>query len=104
MATPRWQNFSVGEYGMVGQLTLTQDGEAQDISTFTALEFVLKHLDTGNSKTVVAQFATDGTDGVLEYVFEPGDIDAAGRWEVYATLAKDGSFLMTAPHRFSVAL
>jgi hypothetical protein len=45
----------------------------------TAKQFYLKG-PTGATKTVDASFATDGSDGVIEYITQAGDLDEEGTW------------------------
>lgn len=84
-----WKGVTEGDYGWVGRITIVQDGTAQDISTYTTLQYLL----TSPSKvetTKTASFDTDGSDGVLAYTFQDGDIDEEGRWLVRPRIAKTG--------------
>lgn len=96
-----WTDIHLGDYGFVGRLTLTEDGTAVNISTYTTKEFVIEKPDE-TTMTVDADFATNGTDGILEYVFADGDIDQAGLWTVRAIIEKTGVHISSAKHKFAV--
>lgn len=84
--------ITVDDFGYSIQLTIVQDGTAQDISSYTTRRFVFVAPDDIET-TKTATFATDGTDGVLTYTVEEGFIDQVGIWSVYAQILKTGSEL-----------
>jgi hypothetical protein len=97
-----WDNITLGDYGFVGKLTLVQDDTAQNISTYTTRQFILTPPDQVE-QTVAATFDSDGSDGVLKYTFEDGDIDQAGAWSVRARISKTGGRLTSEEHQFYVS-
>src|SRR5688500_13593448 len=97
-----WSSITAGDFGFEGRLRVVQDDIAVDISTYTTLQFILRHIKTGTEKTVTASFLTTGVDGWLKYTFVDGDIDAAGDWSVQAVVSKTGARLTSDWHRFSV--
>ena len=99
MAT--WSNIHEADYGFDGKLRIVKDGTAQDISSYTTRQFILRS-PTGTTATKTAEFDTDGTDGVLSYTFEEDDIDRAGNWSVQARISKTGVELTATAHRFLV--
>lgn len=62
-------------------ITIKEGASAVDISTATVMEFDFKKKD-GTNLTVDAEWETDGTDGIMEYVTIEGDIDQLGKWSV----------------------
>lgn len=96
-----WEYITSGDYGFVGKLTVVQDNVVQDISSYTTLQYILTS-PHGISSTVTAAFDTDGTDGVLAYTFQDGDIDDDGEWRVRARLSKTGARLTSEEHTFRV--
>lgn len=98
-----WDGVHKGDYGWRGTIVFQQDGTALDISSYTTLQFILLKPD-GSEDTKTAGFATDGTDGVIEYTFVSGDIDQAGKWKVQGRIAKAGTQLTTDYHTFHVHL
>lgn len=85
---PRWKTVSIGEYGWLGQLLIADDGVAQDISSYNTLEFIYVRPDA-TTFTRTASFATNGVNGLLQYLHAEGDIDAvAGMWKVYARIVR----------------
>lgn len=96
-----WSNIQVDDYGWKGKLTLTQDGSAVDLSSYTTKQFIISD-PSGNDTTVTAEFTTDGTDGVLEYTVTDGLIDEAGIWKVRARVARADVELTSQPLSFVV--
>jgi hypothetical protein len=62
-------------------ITIKEGADAVDISTATVMEFDFKKKD-GSTFTVDAEWDTDGTDGVMEYITVEDDIDQLGKWSV----------------------
>lgn len=98
-----WDNITLGDYGFEGRLTLTQDGTAQDISSYTTRQFLFVS-PAGTSVTKTATFLTDGADGILKYIFQDGDISDAGVWTVSAQISKTGVRLTSSHHIFHVEI
>ena len=96
-----WEYITSGDYGFVGKLTIVQDNVAQDISSYTTRQYILTS-PHGIASTVTAAFDTDGTDGVLSYTFQDGDIDDDGDWRVRARISKSGVQLTSEEYTFEV--
>ena len=62
-------------------ITIKEGTSAVDISGATIKQLKFKRKD-GTVFEVDADFETDGTDGVLEYITEDGDINQVGKWSV----------------------
>lgn len=71
----------VGDIGTLLRGTVKENGVAVDISSATVTNFKLKPPD-GGTKTRPASFETDGTDGVLIYYTDTGDLDVSGNWKI----------------------
>lgn len=71
----------VGDIGTAFRTTIKEDGTAIDISLATTKEIVFQP-PSGVAITQTAVFFTDGTDGIMQYVTEAGDIDIAGNWKL----------------------
>lgn len=56
---------------------------AIDVSSATSQQFVFLKPD-GTKSTVNSSFYTDGTDGVLEYLSQSGDLDQLGKYKLQA--------------------
>jgi hypothetical protein len=94
-------DIHVDDFGWVAKLTLQQDAVTLDISSYTTKQIIL--VDPANAATTkTATFDTDGTDGVLKYTILDGDIDAVGRWHIFARVAKTGVELTSEAVRFTV--
>lgn len=96
-----WANIHENDYGFDGKLRIVKDGTAQDISSYTTRQYILKS-PAGTIATKTAAFDTDGTDGILSYTFADGDIDRTGTWTVQARIAKTGVELTAKALRFNV--
>lgn len=62
-------------------ITIKEGNVAVDLSTATVKQFDFKKKD-GTTVVKDADFYTDGTDGILEYITLDGDIDQVGKWSV----------------------
>lgn len=85
-----WKGIQVNDYGMVGIITLKQNGVAANISSYTTVQYILQK-PSYESITKTAALYTDGTDGKVTYTFADGDIDEAGVWKLQVRLSKTGS-------------
>ena len=84
-----WRDIHVNDAGWVGKLRLVQNAAAVNLASYTTRHFVFRS-PSGQTKTRLAAFESNGTDGVLSYMVQPGDIDEAGVWSVQARIAKAG--------------
>jgi hypothetical protein len=80
------KNVHVDDYGFDITLTLSQEGVAEDISTYSTLQIILEKPD-GTEVTKTAVFVTDGTDGQIKYAVETGVLDTAGQWYIWAVVS-----------------
>jgi len=88
------QNIVNGAYGFVIDLTVQQDGVAQDISAFSAVTFLFEDPD-GVVISHVAGFKTDGSEGIVRYTVADGDIDQEGNWRVQVVLSSASASVPT---------
>jgi len=71
-----------GDVGTIFRLIVTdKDGVLIDISTADT-KFIYFHSPAGQNIKKDAEFFTDGTDGILQYVTIDGDIDVFGLWSL----------------------
>lgn len=71
-----------GDIGTIFQLIVTdKNGVPIDISTADT-KFIYFHSPAGQNIKKDAEFFTDGTDGIVQYVTIDGDIDVFGLWVV----------------------
>lgn len=77
-------NIVAGDFGQTIQLTVldTDTDEAANISGYNVGQSMIFRDPDGNDATVVAAFATDGSDGIVQYTLVAGDIDERGNWQV----------------------
>lgn len=92
------------DYGQTIQLTVIDidTGEAADVSAYNSAQQLIFTDPSGNDTTVSAGWATDGTDGVIEYTLQDGNIDEAGDWYVRARLTSATARLTTLALLFEV--
>ncbi len=72
------QQDAVGTYLRV---TITEDGEAIDISGATVKQIILKS-PSGIVTTHTATFYTTGADGIMQYQTVADDLDESGDWRL----------------------
>ncbi len=75
----------LGDIGTKLILEVQEDGSALDISSATTMKIRLEK-QSGVVVEFTAVFATDGTDGLMQYVTESGDLDEAGVWTIQGFL------------------
>ena len=99
------QELHYNDIGTAFQVTIKDcvSGTATtlDISSASTTELILKS-PSGVSKTKTATFATDGTDGVIEYVTVDGDLDEIGTWRLQAKIVIGSSTWRTDVGTFRV--
>lgn len=101
-------NPRVGDVGFAVQLTaFDKDPEtgvvtAKDISGASGLTMKFVKPD-GTVVAHVAEFVTNGEDGLVQYVTQEDDLDVAGRWQVEAEISyAGGGFFSTEIFRMKV--
>jgi hypothetical protein len=71
----------VGDVGTVFRLEVRdQDDAIVDVSGATTMNITFKK-PSGTTAVKTAVHATDGTDGLIQYITVSGDIDEAGVWQ-----------------------
>lgn len=79
------QEVHVGDIGTVFRITLYDGTNPVDVSGATS-----KSLWFGKPSGVGVQkpaaFYTDGTDGIIEYTIQAGDLDMPGTWKIQANV------------------
>lgn len=73
----------IGDWGVPHEITIKENNVAVNISSATALFLRYKKPD-GTNLDVTPVFKTDGTDGIIVYTFQVGDLDIGGSWEYQA--------------------
>ncbi len=91
----------VGDIGTKLILEVTEDGAVFDISAATTMKIRLK-----DPNDVVVEedavFATDGTDGLMQYVTVADDLDVAGVWEIQGYLVTPSGTWTSSKKQFQV--
>lgn len=84
-----------GTYGIIFRITVKywdDDAEAyaaKDLSSYTDITAVLVAPIAGASDPIDCEFETDGTDGIVRFTLEDGDLDEAGEWQLQLFLSED---------------
>jgi len=83
----------LNDIGTAFEVTVTSDGVTPlDISGATTKEYFFR-TPHNVLKTFTADFKTDGTDGVLTYTTEDGDLNFVGLWTLQAhIITPDGEW------------
>ena len=69
------------DIGTIFQLEVQEDDVAVDISAATNITMYLRPPSL-TTKTVVGEFVTDGTDGLIKYTTIADDLDEEGPWDI----------------------
>ena len=81
-------DIHVGDTGTMFRLTIKdKNGDVFSLEDATALFIVFAKPDRTVAERVATLY-TDGTDGVMKYITESGDLDQSGRWKVQAVVEK----------------
>ena len=75
----------VGDIGTILRVTIYDGTEIVDVSNVDSKTIYLQK-PTGETLTKTAVYYTDGTDGIIQYVTESGDLDQAGTWQIQAKI------------------
>jgi hypothetical protein len=87
------QRYQENDTGIPIRVTVTLDGAPVDISSATTRQILIKRIaPVGALKTFTATLPGGGTDGVLQYVTQTGDLSPTGRYQIQARLALGGSY------------
>lgn len=77
-------NIHLNDVGTEFRVTiLDEDNVAVDVSAASTLSLIFKK-PSGTSSTKTATLVNDGTDGLIKYVTESGDLDEIGTWKIQA--------------------
>lgn len=97
-------NIVNGDYGQTAQLTFvdTDTDSAADISAYSTSIQMIFVAPSGSESAKTATFATDGSDGVIEYTVASGLFATAGVWYVYGRVTSATAKLTTKRHRFEI--
>lgn len=63
------------------RIQILDDGEIVDLSTADIYEIIFRKPDE-TILTVSAEFYTDGTDGIIKYVAQDGDLNQSGVYKI----------------------
>lgn len=96
-----FKNIYAETFGWGIDLTVAEDGVAQDISSYTTLQYVFED-PYGNTTPKTVSFKTDGSNGVLTYTVEDGLHTRPGQWSVHYVIAKSGAEIVGEPQYYSV--
>ena len=70
--------------GVVIVITITDDGEAVDVSAATVEKNICLRAPSGGDKVKAATFTNTGTDGKIQFTSAVADFDELGRWKIAA--------------------
>jgi len=79
------QEIHKGDIGTLFKLTLYDRSTIVNLQAATAKTIVFKN-PKGITTSKTATFATDGTDGIIQYRTVSGDLSVAGKWQIQAVV------------------
>lgn len=71
-----------GDIGTVFEATIRDGCDIQPVDGATTLQIKFRKPDNETVLPKTAIFKTDGTDGIIQYVSEAGDLDEVGDWKI----------------------
>lgn len=96
-------NIHVGDIGTLFKVTMKdQDGVVVSLSGATSLQVKFQKPDESVIVKTASLF-TDGTDGIVTYTTQSGDLDQPGAWKLQAVVAKGGGQWSSDLIKFKVA-
>lgn len=81
---------------------LDKDGNPVDVSGFTDFLIYFRRPDHTTFQ-VPATFYSNGTDGLIQYVTQAGDLDLTGQWGIQASYSLSHSTIYTSKDTFIVS-
>jgi len=75
----------VGDVGTIFQITILDETGVVDVSNADAMYVYLQRPD-GSVITVTPVFVNSGTDGLIKYVTQSGDLSMMGTWQIQAQI------------------
>jgi len=94
-------DIHVGDVGTVFEVTLKDCAALVDLSTTTVRQIKFKKPD-GTYLTVAATLKTDGSDGIITYTSQAGDLDQVGSWEIRALITNPLGNWTSSKEKFKV--
>lgn len=96
-------DIHVGDIGTILQVTILDNEEIVNVQTSGSCvhEIWLRKPD-GTSIVRTAEFYTDGTDGIIEYVADDDIFDQAGIWAITARIILDSGTWTASANSFVV--
>ena len=74
-----------GDIGTIFRITIKDGDSIVDVSSVDSKVIYLQKPDN-STLTKAASYYTDGTDGIIQYVTESGDLDQIGTWQIQARI------------------
>lgn len=91
----------VGDVGTIFRVTIKDGDSVVDVSNVDSKTIYLQKPD-GSNLTKVASYYTNGTDGIIQYVSQTGDLDQAGTWQIQAKIDFGTDIFNTNIEKFKV--
>lgn len=92
----------IDDYGWTINITIKdENGSVKDLSSCIEASIIFTKPDN-TSITREAEFVTDGSDGMIKYVVQDGDIDTVGTWQIQASTTFSSSVLRSNIEKFKV--
>lgn len=74
-----------GDIGTIFRITIKDGDSIVDVSSVDSKTIYLQKPDS-STLTKAASYYTDGTDGIIQYTTESGDLDQVGTWQIQARI------------------
>ena len=91
----------VGDIGTVFQITVKDQTGVVNLSNVDAMYIIFKKPNDGVLQ-VTPVLVNDGTDGLIKYISQSGDLDQYGTWQIQARVVFGSDVFSTDIQRFKV--
>lgn len=91
----------VGDIGTIFRVTIKDGDSIVDVSNVDSKVIYLQKPD-GTNLAKTASFYTNGTDGIIQYVSQDGDLDQGGTWQIQAKIDFGTDIFNTSIEKFKV--
>lgn len=92
----------VGDIGTIFQITINDQSGPVDVSNADAIQVILQLPDGGGALVKNAVLVNDGTDGIVKYTTQSGDLSQPGTWQIQGRVTFGSNVFSTDIQKFKV--
>lgn len=92
----------IGDIGTIFQITIVDQNGVVDLTNVDSKVIIFQRPDNGGGFQVQASLVTDGSDGLIKYVTQSGDLNQAGTWQIQGRITFGTDVFSTDIQKFKV--